>query len=228
MKWIPVLGLALSLTGCSLFGGDNHPPEFTTTPDTVSVAGAEYEYEAHATDTDGDDVSLELVEGPLWLAAASLQQNRLTLRGTPERRHAGSHRIELRASDGSESTFQTYNLRVGYDFAGEYQAASFTYFEAGCGETYDALTQGGFFSVTVNPFGTFEAGWEPGLIADPVTNTFFAGTYTVSGDVLTMRGIDDDYAASIWNDVQFRIEPPRLRQVSTIPCGARLTLERGE
>lgn len=226
MKWIPVVGLVLFLTGCSLFGGDNHPPEFTTTPDTVGVVGAEYVYEAHATDADGDDVRLEVVETPFWLSSEAVQENRLTLRGTPARRHAGTHSIELRASDGNEATLQTYALRVEYDFAGEYLASSFTYFEAGCGDTYDALTRGGFFAVSVDPFGRFDAEWEPGLGADPVTATSFSGTYTVSGDVLTMKGINEEFAASIWNDAQFRIEPPRLRQVSTIPCGARVTLER--
>lgn len=226
MKWIPVAGLVLFLAGCDLFGGDNHPPEFTTTPDTVGVAGTEYVYEAHATDADGDDVRVEAVDLPFWLSFEADRQNRVTLRGTPARRHAGTHRIELRASDGDEATSQTYTLRIGYDFAGEYQAVAFTYFEAECGDTFDALTRGGFFAVSVDPYGRFDAEWEAGLGAGPVAGTSFSGTYTVSGDVLTMNGINEEYTASIWNDAQFRIEPPRLRQVSTIPCGARITLEK--
>ncbi len=227
MKWIPLVGLLLWLTGCDLFGGDNQPPEFTTMPDTVAIAGVKYEYAAHATDADGDAVSLDLVEAPLWLAVEDDRGGALTLRGTPARRHAGAQRIELRASDGDEATIQTYTLRVGYDFAGVYQAASFTYFESGCGDTYDALAQGGHFGLTLDPFGQFEAIWDPGLRAEPITSTLFDGSYTVSGDVLTLTGIDEEDTARIWNDAQFRIELPRLRQTSTLDCGARVTFERG-
>lgn len=226
MKWIPLFGLAFWLTGCSLFGGDNSAPEFTTTPDTVAVAGTEYVYEAHASDSDGDDVSLDLVAAPLWLSVQDDQGSRLTLIGTPARHNAGSHRVDLRAGDGNDETFQTFTLRVGYDFAGVYAAESFTYFTSGCGETYDALAEGGFFQFNVDPFGRFDASWEPGLRAEPITATTFEGTYTVSADVLTLRGINAEFAASIWNEAQFRIEPPRLRQVSTLTCGARVTLER--
>lgn len=226
MKWIALAGLLLWLTGCSLLGGDNHAPEFTTTPDTVALAGAEYVYEAHATDEDGDDVTLEVVAAPLWLSFSDNVGSRLTLRGTPARRNAGTHRVELRASDGEDATVQSFLLRIGYDFAGEYQASAFTYFATGCGETYNALEQGGHFRLTADPFGQFDASWGPGVRGEPVTGTSFAGTYTVTGDVLTMNGIDEGFDASIWNGAQFRIEPPRLRQVSTIDCGARLTLEK--
>lgn len=225
MKWTTFAAILLLLAGCDLFGGDNRAPEFTTTPDTLATVGEEYEYLANARDADNDDVSIELVQAPLWLSAEDAEGHNLIVRGTPARGHAGPQTIELRASDGKESTFQTFTLRVGYDFAGAYWAASFTYFEAGCGDTYDALEQGGYFSIDVDPFGRFEAGWEPGLRAAPITSTFFEGTYSVSGDVLTLENIDDETAASIWNDTELRIEPPRLRQTSTNPCGARVTFE---
>lgn len=87
----------------------NHPPEFTSTPETQALAGSAYVYSAAAIDNDGDTFTFSLDQAPNGMTLSGSQVS-----WTPAETQAGRvHDIVIRVTDarGAAST-QTFGIAV--------------------------------------------------------------------------------------------------------------------
>lgn len=109
------------------------------------------------------------------------------------------------------------------DLAGTYQASQFTYFtfgSGGCQESFDALSRGGFFEITLGSDNSLEASFGTGA-----ERGSFRGSYSVSRDTLRFEG-EHQYSA-VWRDATWQIALPVLVQDTPGICGARVDFRRG-
>ncbi|EON91942.1 Rhs family protein [Marinobacter lipolyticus SM19] len=87
----------------------NHPPQFTSTPETQALAGSPYGYSIAATDSDGDAFTFSLDQSPNGMTLTGSQVN-----WTPADTQAGSvHDVVVRVTDarGAAST-QSFGIAV--------------------------------------------------------------------------------------------------------------------
>ncbi|MGF2736979.1 Ig-like domain-containing protein, partial [Marinobacter sp. DUT-1] len=87
----------------------NHPPEFTSTPETQALAGSAYVYSVAAIDNDGDTFTFSLDQAPNGMTLSGSQVS-----WTPAETQAGRvHDIVIRVTDarGAAST-QTFGIAV--------------------------------------------------------------------------------------------------------------------
>ena len=102
----------------SQFG--NCAPKFTTTPVTTGKVGDKYTYTATATDLDtGNTVIMTATQSngeplPNWLSFAVAPANGASyvLSGTPTSSDVGNNSVELRATDGTRSSTQSFTIVV--------------------------------------------------------------------------------------------------------------------
>jgi hypothetical protein len=93
-------------TSFSIEVGPNPAPEFTTTPVIEADAGSPYEYMAAGSDRLGDDVTLNMAEGPDWLSASSATNDSLQLSGTPTSNDVGEQHVKINITDEYGKTAQ--------------------------------------------------------------------------------------------------------------------------
>lgn len=79
------------------------PPVFVTSPDVKAPPGEDYIYSARAVDAQGQEVTYELLSGPLGM---SLNGQTGFLEWNPEATDIGYHQVVLEASDGAFGTSQ--------------------------------------------------------------------------------------------------------------------------
>jgi RHS repeat-associated protein len=87
----------------------NHPPQFTSTPETQALVGSAYGYSIAATDSDGDTFTFSLDQAPNGMTLSGSQVN-----WTPADTQAGRvHDVVIRATDarGAAST-QSFGIAV--------------------------------------------------------------------------------------------------------------------
>jgi len=90
----------------------NHPPQFTSFPDTSASAGEEYQYNAIASDPDGDVLRFFLQQGPAFLNVQKLTNTSALLTGTPAISDTGLHDIVLAVTDEIATVTQSFLLKV--------------------------------------------------------------------------------------------------------------------
>lgn len=93
-------------------GGGNLPPEFTSTAITGATENQQYTYAITVTDVDNDAITISGTTVPSWLSLTDNGGGSATLSGTPSSGDIGSHNVAISASDGTESTTQTFNISV--------------------------------------------------------------------------------------------------------------------
>ena len=86
----------------------NAPPEFSSTPILVVAEGSAYSYTPTALDADYDAVTITAQTLPIWMTF-----NGGVLTGSPTANEVGSHPVVLIASDGVNSTPQSFTIVVG-------------------------------------------------------------------------------------------------------------------
>jgi len=88
----------------------NYPPDITSTPILTSKEGVRYEYDLQVADENSEDiVYMFAVQKPNWL---NFVQSNGLLYGTPVNANVGKFDIKLLATDGLDSTFQTFTITV--------------------------------------------------------------------------------------------------------------------
>lgn len=90
----------------------NRPPEFTSSPVTDVKEQDKYSYQIAVNDPDGDDVSISAEEKAPWMNYSDNGDGTAVLSGTPNAEQSGSYQVTLRASDGTESVDQTFEVTV--------------------------------------------------------------------------------------------------------------------
>ena len=156
----------------------NCAPKFTSTPVTSAKVGDKYTYTATATDLDtGNTVTMTATQSngePLhnWLSFGVAPANGASyvLSGTPPSSAVGNNSVELRATDGTRSSTQSFTIVVA---AGNNNAPVFTSTPVTTGK------EGVAYSYTVT--ATDSDGDEVTIVA----NTFPSSWATYSGGVLS-------------------------------------------
>ncbi|MEM7550921.1 MAG: putative Ig domain-containing protein [Bacteroidota bacterium] len=92
----------------------NDDPVFESAPPLSGVQGVSYFYSISTDDPDvGDEVTLELINGPSWLNFQSLGSGDGSLSGTPSNLNLGQNNVSLRAIDlNGGVTFQSFIITV--------------------------------------------------------------------------------------------------------------------
>ena len=114
----PSYGFTVPTPLYSEFG--NCAPKFTTTPVTTAKVGDKYTYTATATDLDtGNTVTMTATQSngeplPNWLSFGVAPANGASyvLSGTPPSSAVGNNSVELRATDGTRSSTQSFTIVV--------------------------------------------------------------------------------------------------------------------
>lgn len=95
----------------------NDPPEFTSTPDTVSNIDELYSYEVTGYDEDPDEDLIVTIENlPGWLTFNSTTN---TLSGTPAITDVGNHYVKISLYDGEVKVYQEFYIEVINNAANE-------------------------------------------------------------------------------------------------------------
>ncbi len=111
---------AFALFACNRGGGgngedhasSNSPPEITSSPLTVAVAGEVYTYDADAADVDGDTLTYGLANFPEGMSVGPASG---VVTWTPGSSTVGNHWIAVTATDGETSASQYFTIRVNPD-----------------------------------------------------------------------------------------------------------------
>ncbi|MBT8401662.1 MAG: tandem-95 repeat protein, partial [Rhodothermia bacterium] len=93
-------------------GNTNDPPVFTSTPVTAAVQNQEYRYDASAIDPDGDQVTFSAPTIPSWMQLVDNGDGTAALTGTPSPSDVGGHSVVIEATDGVETTSQSFTVTV--------------------------------------------------------------------------------------------------------------------
>lgn len=90
----------------------NHPPAFTSAPETEVDEAAEYVYNITASDIDLDVLTISTVDLPTWLTFTDYGDGTALLSGTPIDENAIAYSFSVTVSDGSLITSQEITLTV--------------------------------------------------------------------------------------------------------------------
>ncbi|MBT1449360.1 putative Ig domain-containing protein [Glaciecola sp. XM2] len=123
-----ISSLALSLSACDLFDGDddepaqppppppapppaptNNAPTVDSNAVTTAEEGQEYTYTLTASDADNDTLTLASTSAPAWL---SFDVATGVLSGTPASTDVGAAEVTLTVSDGTDTVTQTFTITV--------------------------------------------------------------------------------------------------------------------
>lgn len=88
------------------------PPEISSFPTAPALVGIEYSYDIEAIDAEGDEITFS-VTGPTGMVINSEGQ----LTWTPGAEDVGEHEVDIRVSDGANTTGQRFLLPVRVDAA---------------------------------------------------------------------------------------------------------------
>ncbi|MCK4658684.1 MAG: tandem-95 repeat protein [Phycisphaerae bacterium] len=103
-------------------GGDNHPPQITSTPTFTATVGQEYVYQAAAFDEDGDTLTFALETAP---AGASITSTNGLITWTPLAGQVGVNEFLLRVED-DEGAWASQQWAVTASLYGDNQAPTIT------------------------------------------------------------------------------------------------------
>jgi hypothetical protein len=95
-----------------LVGEVNRPPIFVSTPVAGVAAGDLYRYLIVVDDPDGDEVEVSAALLPAWLALEDDDESAAVLTGSPSVSDLGVHSVTLVATDGIDSTTQSFFITV--------------------------------------------------------------------------------------------------------------------
>ncbi|HPD95905.1 MAG TPA: endonuclease, partial [Tenuifilaceae bacterium] len=85
---------------------------FTSTPITSATVNTAYSYNITATGGDGSAITISTTTKPDWLTIASTGDGTAILSGTPSSGDVGTGNVVLSASDGTNSTTQSFSITV--------------------------------------------------------------------------------------------------------------------
>ena len=111
---VRLLGAVLAIVcGQTAVAQQLFPPSFTSTPVTTVAEGATYQYSIAVLDADLlDTVAITGSTLPTWLTLTDNGNRTATLTGTPSPANVGPNPVTLVASDGVNSTPQSFTITV--------------------------------------------------------------------------------------------------------------------
>lgn len=85
---------------------------FTSTPITSAKVASAYSYSIVASSSTGTAATIAAVVKPSWLNLSASSNGMATLSGTPTADHIGNSSVQLKASNGTDSLVQSFNIVV--------------------------------------------------------------------------------------------------------------------
>jgi len=95
-----------------IWGEQQLPLEFTSTPATTTNVGSEYLYNITTTGGNGNPITVTYTEKPNWLDFSGGSNGTAILSGTPAVTDQGIHPVILNATDGESNVQQSFSVEV--------------------------------------------------------------------------------------------------------------------
>jgi len=148
----------------------NNPPDVASIADQNATENKLFSVQVGASDKEGDAITYNVTNKPIWL---SFDASTATFLGTPSGTDAGDHYVEFYATDGRDSTVNTFKITVAKDPLPYFTTVPVT--ELVDGQTYNYTAHAADFNgqvVTISTEGTLPNG---------LTATGTDATYTITG-----------------------------------------------
>jgi preprotein translocase subunit Sss1 len=92
----------------------NAPPVFTSSPILKVKANNLYSYSITATDADNTSLILKILKKPTWLEFKNMEKGTALLTGIPAKKDTIDNNIILMATDGIDTTYQRFIIKVDF------------------------------------------------------------------------------------------------------------------